>query len=343
MNRKGFSVIEVLLVIAIIAVLIGLMLPAVQKVREAAARINCSNNLKQIALGIQNYEYTHGQYPSGLGIPETTRVANRASVLAVILPFMEQGNKYNQFDFTVDVQLSPENDAARKQDVKGYLCPSDPSPGGIDYGTGMYGRSNYMGNIGATADMRSIDASRVGIFNYALNSTTGVLQSKVTSGQVKDGLSRTALYSETKRSTVNNGAWPIPANADAFNSTNVYLVPDAVFNKYTPVMPVGIGAKPACEDWSYGPTWRIAYRGWQYYRAIPEMMTYSHTIPPNYAGWDCGDYNLIMAHMAARSYHTGGVNMAFCDGSVHFIPDSIDMSVYEALGTRSGNELIDSF
>jgi prepilin-type N-terminal cleavage/methylation domain-containing protein/prepilin-type processing-associated H-X9-DG protein len=343
MMRKGFTLIEMLVVIAIIAILIGLLLPAVQKVREAAARIGCSNNLKQISLATLNYESTYRQFPPGLGLPANPNISGRASVLAIILPYMEQANKYNQWDLSQDVYSATANDAARKQDVTSYLCPSDGAPGGIDFGTGMYGRSNYLGNLGNTADSRSMDPRRVGIFNYTINLTTGAVTSKVTIESITDGASNTALFSETKRSTVNGGNWPIPSGADAYNSSNIHLVPDAIFNKYTPTLPMGSGSTPACDDWNYPQTTRIGYRGWQYFLAMPEMMTYTHTVPPNYTGYDCGDYNLTMAHMAARSYHTGGVNMSFADGSVHFMSNNIDFPTYQALGTRAGGETINGW
>ena len=84
----------------------------------------------------------------------------------------------------------------------------------------------------------------------------------------------------------------------------------------------------------------IKGRGQQYYRNLVDIITYAHTIPPNYKGSDCGDTGFVMAHIDARSYHPGGVNVVFADGSVKFIKDSVNVVTWRAVGTRAGNEVI---
>src|SRR5256886_1063392 len=118
-RRSAFTLIELLVVIAIIAILIGLLVPAVQKVREAAARAQCQNNLKQLGLAAHNYESTYKNLPPGAGpTPSGSPAANsRASVQAVILAYVEQANVYNLFDLTQDVNASASNANARLQQV----------------------------------------------------------------------------------------------------------------------------------------------------------------------------------------------------------------------------------
>jgi prepilin-type N-terminal cleavage/methylation domain-containing protein/prepilin-type processing-associated H-X9-DG protein len=345
-QRQGFTLIELLVVIAIIAVLIGLLVPAVQKVREAANRASCSNNLKQIGLACHNYESTRHRLPPGVA----DGVGSTGSLVTVILPYLEQSNLYNLFDFTQDVNQALVNDAARLQQVPVFLCPSDASnvtltdPGHSLTPGQPVGRNNYYGNIGTTASLYSSDVSRVGIFNIQFSG--GKVTNKVRITDILDGASNTAMFAETKISTATRGDW--------YNPTMIYLLPnnDPGWNLYTPMTgplfnqktttALIVGPTFRCNSWDYPPTNGITYRGQEYYRGIVEMQNYTHTVPPNYRGYDCGDYNISAAHIAARSYHTNGVNVCFADGSVHFISDNIAFTTWQALGTRSGHDMVDS-
>src|SRR5262249_40849739 len=155
------------------------------------------------------------------------------------------------------------------------LCPSDGSAGGINYGSGLYGRNNYMGNIGTTADTRSTEGNRVGVFNVQVSAGRVTSRGHIT--DIADGTSNTGLFSETKRSTVAGGSCPV--SGDYYNLNNIYLLPgnDPGWSPYTPQFgplfhetsgPMA-GNTYRCNSWDYGPTSRITYRGWQYYRAIP--------------------------------------------------------------------------
>jgi prepilin-type N-terminal cleavage/methylation domain-containing protein/prepilin-type processing-associated H-X9-DG protein len=362
-QRQGFTLIELLVVIAIIAILIGLLVPAVQKVREAAARAQCQNNLKQIGLATHNYESTFRILPPG-----GTKWAGGAvpSTVIIILPYVEQANLYKLFDFTADINSSPTNDAARIQQVPFYLCPSDGSSAyepdfvatGGRTGGQPIGKNNYVGNLGTTADQRSTENARVGIFNFRVTTdANGVntVTTKLRILQISDGTSNTCMWSETKLAQQDRDLQGSSANTNWYDPTMVYLLPanDAGYSIYTPMTgplfnetnPQALiqGMTYRCNSWDYGPTNAITYRGLEYYRGLPAVSgNYTHTVPPNYIGYDCGDDSTFnTAHIAARSYHTGGVNVCMADGSVRFIADSINFAAWQAMGTRSGNDVVD--
>jgi prepilin-type N-terminal cleavage/methylation domain-containing protein/prepilin-type processing-associated H-X9-DG protein len=353
-RRRGFTLIELLVVIAIIAVLIALLLPAVQSAREAARRIQCTNNLKQLGLASANFESSNGNYVPGYG-PAFNPLSwtwgscgSRPNVLAQILQYLEGGNTYNAFNFQMCFSWygpgSP-NDTAMSQIVATYVCPSDPQTTKLTDD----GYANYVACLGDTAAQQVGSATyqepnsgRLGIFNVNIDTSQPQFlnppantQSNypnylralpVTVASVLDGTSNTALFSETKRSYYNGGATD---NVPITDPLNVYVIPQAGANNYNP---------PICT--SQNMEYVISYRGQQYYRDLPMTGYYNHTLPPNSGYWDCGYDDFTRAHMAARSYHPGGANVGFADGSVKFIKNSINITAWNALGTRAGGEVI---
>jgi prepilin-type N-terminal cleavage/methylation domain-containing protein/prepilin-type processing-associated H-X9-DG protein len=328
-SRSGFTLIELLVVIAIIAVLIGLLLPAVQKVREAAARMSCQNNLKQIVLATHNYESANNKFPPGVGpLPDQPSGfpgsgTQRPSPQAMILPYVEQANKYNQFNFSFDTNGAAQNANARTQDVPFYLCPSDPSEGRIPVGSNT-GRSNYFGNGGRTPDIFELGGQYGGIFfcefTTAQYNTLGNKPRSVNITDIADGTSNTAMFSEIKR------GWNDTSRPRDF--WDAYFLPGANWSGMNTLTAPPAGCNNAT------PSTR--YTGLQYYRGgYPPVSTYTHTQPPNAPVWDCVDASIGRSFVNARSYHQGGVNVGLCDGSVRFITDSIDALTWQILGSRA--------
>jgi prepilin-type N-terminal cleavage/methylation domain-containing protein/prepilin-type processing-associated H-X9-DG protein len=358
--RQGFTLIELLVVIAIIAILIGLLLPAVQKVRESAARLKCQNNLKQMGLAAHNYESANGYLPPQHGTANVGGMwySNDASPQALMLPYVEQANKYNQFDFNYltwnDTDLPTRtvfnpgpgglgvNLAARIQDIPIYLCPSDPSQtrrGAYQRNTSDLtypeGRLNYFGCLGTTSQFSTTGAG-AGIFCPGVV-TSGSQLKGTTIAAILDGTSNTALFAEVMRTT---DSWPHVSGA----RTNTVIILDASVSGG----PDADGRLiPSCA--AGGQPWNssISYPGLQFDRDLWGTTFYTHTLPPNWnrktgndatQQYNCGDTAIAHFHVAASSYHPGGVNVGMADGSVRFVADGIDFQTWQWLGTRAGGE-----
>jgi prepilin-type N-terminal cleavage/methylation domain-containing protein/prepilin-type processing-associated H-X9-DG protein len=339
--RRAFTLIELLVVIAIIAILIGLLLPAVQKVREAAARTQCLNNLKQLGLAMHNYEGAIGHLPPAFA--NTTPAAWAGlppyffswSALAMLNPYLEQTNIYNMMDLTQPIympsppyNISTANQFAVQQVVKLFLCPSDKmqpvaNPG--DYGVPTIGPTNYAVCVGTGATNGGPP------FGSPLNSDGMFMAGqgfRIT--DIADGSSNTAMMSESLLGDgPENAGGPLPA------------VPQAIQRVYAYT---GFGTPLSDAACAGASTWNVSNRrGFMWASGEMRCGSYNHYYPPNPNIYDCVTNDLTtitsMAFRAARSLHTGGVNVLFGDGSTRFINQSVSLTTWRALATRSGGDL----
>ena len=351
MKRKsfGFTLVELLVVIAIIGVLVGLLLPAVQAAREAARRMQCSNNLKQFGLAALNHESSLKYFPAAMHTKlfGNVRCTSQASLQVALLPYFEQNNTFMLFDLNYNVgndypihDSVPEkgavNAAARVVEVPSFVCPSDPSA----ERPSNFGRLNYHGSMGGAnlfggANYNDIKAD--GIFSKELLS--GRLLKGPTVGEISDGLSNTALFCEVMRTS----------SIAATNSTTVFRTGTA----FAGISQVDGRSTPECLGQATGSP--LNETGLKYYYFSPNNTTYTHTLPPNWnkknnnpssQRFNCGTTVAVngvpgsQQHMAASSYHTGGVVMCKADGSVSFQSDSVTFEVWLATGSRAGGETL---
>jgi prepilin-type N-terminal cleavage/methylation domain-containing protein/prepilin-type processing-associated H-X9-DG protein len=303
--RRAFTLIELLVVIAIIAILIGLLLPAVQKVREAAARMKCQNNLKQIGIGLHNYHSSFNTFPAGSNPTGFT-------VVTQILPFMEQDNLYKQINLTVAAS-NVANDGPKATTVRMLICPSDA----IDIPPVGLGGNNYFANYGTEPWFFQNSSIANGVF--ALRDAKGI---SVTG--IADGSSNTAAFAELAKGDFNN-ATSTP-RSDWYNATALGAPTTA---DQANSLCVGIDKTNLSYQWLSG--------GNEWLNDNANGTAYTHVGLPNTTS--CGFPGNLRFSVNASSYHTGGVNVLLCDGSVKFINNSIALQTWRALGTRSGGEV----
>jgi prepilin-type N-terminal cleavage/methylation domain-containing protein len=329
--RRGFTLIELLVVIAIIGILIALLLPAVQKVREAANRMQCDNNLKQMGLALHNYHDTYGSFPPGfistLTDPNWKFPAGNCnafppekgpgwSFFALILPYLEQENLYRSIRLDLPI-TDPANASARRTVVKTYLCPSDagvspinlttcgdpPDPANTPVALADAALCSYVGVLGG-GNAANPDPD-YGCYEYQPFNGVFHRNSHTRIADITDGTSTTVGVGER------NSGW--------VQSSWVGVVPtsEAVYNQVNPpVPPFDFGLNQPCQNWR---------------PPITTILVHSR------------QYTLNASNGSPASFHTahpGCGNFLFMDGSCRTIQNTISLTTMRALCTRGDGEVI---
>jgi len=302
--RRGFTLVELLVVIAIIGILIALLLPAVQAAREAARRMQCSNNLKQIGLALHNYHDTHKVFPPGAfwqyRAPSAPPVELKGSILLHLLPFLEQQPLYDMFDFkqiTVEWQKLPNGAYIQSTIVPTYVCASDNHPGVLN----DRAIHNYAASMGPTRVGDNPECSCSLDWNqFALARRTnpediaGPFTRRGVSTRMADctdGLSNTIYFGEVRPicSAHNGNGWATSNNGQGLTSTIVPINYDSCSRDS--------GEPDNCK---------------------------------RYCNWN--------TELGFKSRHPGGAQCLLGDGSVHFLPETIDHWTFQYLGGKDDGQ-----
>jgi prepilin-type N-terminal cleavage/methylation domain-containing protein/prepilin-type processing-associated H-X9-DG protein len=360
-SRFGFTLIELLVVIAIIAVLIALLLPAVQAAREAARRSQCVNNLKQIGLALHNYHSTNNTFPMGMSLAMSSYGVNGSGTLslmdwtnwsahALLLGYLEQRPLYNAANFSQSCCFSDSvadsfNSTVYLTRIAGFLCPSDGQ-------AGVQNINSYFGSIGTTVanDFHTVS----GIFTLSDPYGTRPCPT-IGLNSILDGSSNTIAFGEALVSITGQGnayrgnGMATGGDVSSFRNSNTGLdveqkTPAALAaalsacNAFWKTMVPGTKNNKGAKEFR-GQVWGLGERNYTLFNTV---------IPPNSKDYPWSVCKLGSLGSApnesqfinAQSYHPGGANFTFADGSVKFIKDSVNMQVYWALGTRAYGEVL---
>jgi len=305
-GRRAFTLVELLVVIAIIGILVGLLLPAVQAAREAARRMQCSNNLKQIGLSLHNYHDTHNSFPP-LWISRFPGYSDRAIWITMSLPFIEQGNLNSRYDANSSTGGGAGNQFLNAADIPTYRCPSAPQnppspyPGiaGFAWALGNYVSNNGLGPMTSVVPQSAEIARTVRPGVFAANKKLGIRD-------MIDGTSNTIMVSETFA----NASSPTASDWRG----NLTYPENCMFH------------------WNEAPNSRAPDR-------VRNQLCVSTPLAPCVGAFTSFAARDII--ITARSLHTGGVQAVFGDGSVRFVSQNINLITWQSVGSPNGGEVVD--
>ena len=331
-SSRAFTLVELLVVIAIIGILIGLLLPAIQQAREAARRTQCMNHLRQLGVGVLNFETTHRHLPPSAQVDlSVTSTGNNSSwgVHGRILDHLEEENLQDLINLEAAWDFQEPINGMR---IAVFQCPSDPGsyrvrdPGG---GKVWLYPTNYGFNMG-TWFVYDPATKRGGDGVFYPNSNLRL-------ARIIDGTSNTLLCAEVKAWTpyTRNGG---PATTD---------IPNTIAEA---TAAVASGAQEKNTGHTEWPDGRVHHTGFTATMApntfVPFIDSDSQQVDADFNSWQEGKNGSAgsptYAMITSRSYHSGIVQVALVDGSVQSVADSIDLAIWRALATRAGNEVISS-
>jgi prepilin-type N-terminal cleavage/methylation domain-containing protein/prepilin-type processing-associated H-X9-DG protein len=318
--RRAFTLVELLVVIAIIAILIGLLLPAVQKVREAANRAQCSNNLKQLGLALHNYASSKGYFPSSTRASDTATV--RSAWVTSILPFLEQNSLFKDYDDSKNWD-DPVNLPVTSVPVKLFQCPATPVPTRLD-------GDQQLAPSGGWVPV-------VAIIDYGPITSVTPQLAQLYPSQINAGLGFLARNTRPRFADVTDGTSTTILLAESAGRPSLYQQGRIIGNAYDTVSPVrvnGGGWARSASDFDLkgctsdgttfpGPCAINCTNGKNVGNTYPDPVYGSNGTGETYA------------------FHTGGANILFGDGAVHFLSATTDIITYAALVTRAGEETVE--